>query len=468
VTDNNNTLPILLVDDEVQILRSTSLTLRTAGFAEVATLSDSREVLGFIKATPVAAALIDLNMPNMNGEILLASIKEHHPEVPVIILTAANEIELAVRCMRAGATDYLVKPVEKTRLISAVNRALETRELQQEISNLRASLLSRSIKNLDAFKHIVTDNESMASLFCYVEAISRTPQPVLITGETGTGKELFARAIHKASGRKGAFVAVTVSGLDDATFSDTLFGHKKGAFTGAEQKREGLIASAQNGTLFLDEIGDLSPQSQVKLLRMLQEREYYPLGDDQPKISNARIIVATNIDLNDALERGHFRQDLFYRLRPHHVHIPPLRDRIDDVPGLVELFAEKASAELGLPPPNIPAALYQLLQTYHFPGNVRELEGMVFDAVARLKSSTLSLHSFRQAMGIQQTIDPPIPTEVPTVGFEQRHPLPTLKQAEDALIREALHRAGDNQGIAANLLGITRQALNKRLLRARE
>lgn len=467
MTTNADALPVLLVDDECQILRSTALTLRTAGIANVATLSDSRQVLEFMKQTPVSAALLDLNMPHIDGEQLLAHIKEHHPEVPVIILTAANEIELAVRCMRAGAHDYLVKPVEKTRLISAVNRAVENRGLQDEIDNLRAGLLSRKLKNPSAFSHIVTASDAMQDLFCYIEAISRTQQPVLITGETGTGKELFAKAVHQASGRRGDFVAVTVSGLDDTTFSDTLFGHRKGAFTGAEQKREGLIASAQDGTLFLDEIGDLSTPSQVKLLRLLQEREYYPLGEDQPRISNARIVVATNVDLRSALETGQFRQDLYYRLRPHHVQIPPLRERIDDIPALVEMFVDKAAAELDDTPPAIPVALYQLLKTYNFPGNVRELEGMVFDAVARQTSGVLALQSFRQAMGLTAE-SPTSPAESVENGFVHLPQLPTLKEAEEALIRAALQRADDNQGVAANLLGITRQALNKRLIRARE
>ena len=468
VTLSADSLPVLLVDDECQILRSTSLTLRTAGIANVATLSDSREVLDFIKSTPIAAALLDLNMPHISGEELLTQIKTECPEVPVIILTAANEIELAVQCMRAGADDYLVKPVEKTRLISAVNRAVETRSLHDEIVHLRAGLLSRELKHPQAFSHIITASESMQDLFCYIEAISRTSQPVLITGETGTGKELFAKAVHRASGRTGEFIAVTVSGLDDTNFSDTLFGHKKGAFTGAEQKREGLIASAQDGTLFLDEIGDLSIPSQVKLLRLLQEREYYPLGEDQARISNARIVVATNVDLKSAIESGDFRQDLYYRLRPHHVQIPPLRERIEDIPALVELFVDRAANELGDTTPTIPAALYQLLKTYAFPGNVRELEGMVFDAVARQHSSVIALQSFRQAMGLEVDSQPLDAEQSTFHQFEQLDHLPTLKEAEDALIREALARADDNQGVAANLLGITRQALNKRLIRARE
>lgn len=461
-------LPVLLVDDESQILRSTSIALRTAGVERVATINDAREVMAFLAEQPIAAALLDLNMPYIGGEQLLKDIKEQYPEVPVIILTAANEIELAVQCMRHGATDYLVKPVEKTRLLSAVKRAIETRNLQDEIQHLRQGMLSRKLDNPEAFKHIIADQDSMQDLFCYIEAISKTSQPVLISGETGTGKELFARAVHQASGRSGPFIATTVAGLDDVNFSDTLFGHKKGAFTGAEQKREGLISAAQDGTLFLDEIGDLSPTSQVKLLRLLQEKEYHPLGEDQPRITNARIVVATHVTLSEAIQKERFRADLYYRLRPHHVHIPPLRERLDDIPGLVEYFTDKAATELQRKAPNIPPALYQLLRCYGFPGNVRELEGMVFDAVARQKGGTLSLHSFRIAMGLDEAVEAPPNNKngAPELTFPET--LPTLKEIEEALIEEALQRANDNQGIAASLLGMTRQALNKRLIRARD
>ena len=461
-TDSNPA--VLLVDDESKLLRSTSLTLRTSGIGHVHTINDSRDVETFLEAECVAVALIDLNMPHMNGVELLSLLNERFPRISVIILTAANEVDSAVNCMKNGAFDYLVKPVEKTRLINAVNHALESHNLHNELSSLRNSLLTREVTHPEAFGHIITENASMHDLCCYVDAISQSTQPVLITGETGTGKELFAKAVHNASGRSGQFLAVAVSGLDDTAFSDTLFGHKKGAFTGADSKRDGLIASAQDGTLFLDEIGDLSPPSQVKLLRLLQEREYYALGEDTPKTTNARIVVATNVDLPQAIETGRFRQDLYFRLKPHQVHIPALKDRLDDIPLLVEHFVRQAAKDLGRTIPNIPLALYQLLNTYTFPGNIRELEGMIFDAVARHKGSSLSLEAFRNAIGLSEH------EELPAQGMSFNFPdkLPTIKQLEDALIQEAITRADGNQGIAAGLLGLTRQALNKRLIRARE
>lgn len=458
---------VLLVDDELPLLRSTGLVLRTAGIESIHAISDSREVETFLASNAVSVALIDLTMPHMSGSELLQKIRVSHPEIAVIILTAANEVETAVGCMRQGAFDYLVKPVDRNRLVNSVNRALDTQSLRDEVTYLRQSLLTRALSRPEAFEHIITEHESMKDLCCYIDAISQSTQAVLITGETGTGKELFAKAVHNASNRTGQLVAVTVSGLDDATFSDTLFGHKKGAFTGAENKRDGLIASAENGTLFLDEIGDLSISSQVKLLRLLQEREYYPLGEDVAKISNARIVVATNVALDDVIQNGKFRQDLYFRLKPHHVHIPPLRARLEDLPLLVDHFVERAAAELKKPPPSVPVALYQLLNTYDFPGNVRELEGMVFDAVARQQGPTLALNVFRKAIGIdEKSLPKEAEDALPDVAFPAR--LPSLKEMESNLINEALKRANGNQGIAAGLLGITRQALNKRLIRSRD
>jgi len=262
-----------------------------------------------------------------------------------------------------------------------------------------------------------------------------------------------------------------VAGLDDVAFSDTLFGHHKGAFTGAERPREGLIAAAAGGTLFLDEIGDLRESSQVKLLRLLQERTYYPLGADQLRASQARIVVATNADLAQVVGQGKFRKDLLYRLRGHHIRIPPLRERTDDIPLLLNHFLEKAAQALNKPAPTAPLALYSLLRSYHFPGNVRELEAMIHDAVTRQQGGTLSLRSFREAMGDERALEESdeAPSGAAVANLAKLFPegLPTLKEAEHYLIEEALRRADRNQGIAANMLGITRQALNKRLVRER-
>jgi DNA-binding NtrC family response regulator len=288
----------------------------------------------------------------------------------------------------------------------------------------------------------------------------------LVTGETGVGKELVSKAIHKLSQRKGAFVPVNVAGLDDSVFADTLFGHKKGAFTGADQARSGLVDQASGGTLFLDEIGDLSPASQVKLLRLLQDGEYFPLGSDVGKRSDARVVVATNQDIQSLQESGKFRKDLYYRLCAHQVCIPPLRERLEDLPVLLDHFLEKASETMGKKKPTPPRELLTLLATYPFPGNIRELQSLVLDAVSNHKSGKLSMEPFKSYLRQKQTASDIDPKQVSqgeklTVFFSEQ--LPTLKQTEQLLISEAMKRARHNQAIAAQWLGITRQALNKRL-----
>jgi DNA-binding NtrC family response regulator len=267
--------------------------------------------------------LLDLSMPHISGGELLSLVNKDFPEVPIIIITGSNDVETAVACMKSGAFDYMVKPVEKSRLISGVKRAIEIRELQRENRLLRARVLLGEMEHPEAFSEIITDSEAMRSIFQYIEAISNTSQPVLITGETGVGKELVARAIHRLSNRKGDFVPVNVAGLDDNIFADTLFGHKKGAFTGADQPRSGMIEQASGGTLFLDEIGDLSPASQVKLLRLLQDGEFFPLGSDIVKHSDARVVVATNQNLQAFRNQGGFARTSITGSAPITFIFPP-------------------------------------------------------------------------------------------------------------------------------------------------
>lgn len=461
---------VLLVDDEPRTLLSFSTLLKSSGLHRVVSIEDSRRVMPFLEKNPVTLVVLDLSMPFIPGRDLLVEIRERFPEIPVIIMTATNEIDTAVECMKNGAVDYLVKPVEKNRFISSIRRALEIQSLKQEVSHLKKHILSDKLANPGAFSHIISRDKHMFSIFKYIEAISPSPQPVVITGETGVGKELVARAIHLCGKPGKEFVAVNVAGLDDTMFSDTLFGHKKGAFTGADAAREGLIARAAGGTVFLDEIGDLNPLSQVKLLRLIQEYEYYPLGSDVPKKTDAHIIVATNRDLQQLMETDKFRNDLYFRLRAHHIHVPPLRDRREDVPLLLDHFLEKAARSLGKKVPASPPQLSNLLSAYDFPGNVRELESLVYDAVSRHKSGILALESFKRVIGAEALeIEAAGDAAVPLKGNQPLEAIfgkfPTLKQIEDYLVDEALARADGNQGVAAAFLGITRQALNKRLKR---
>jgi DNA-binding NtrC family response regulator len=455
--------PVMLVDDEEQALNSFELTLRSARMNHFIRCQDSREVMRLLAEQEVEVMMLDLRMPHLSGEELLPMIASDFPEVPVIVITGANDVDTAVKCMKAGAFDYMVKPVEKNRLVAGVRRAIEIRELQRENRMLRAQVLTGQVEHPEAFSHIVTCSPAMRSIFQYIEAISTSPRPVLITGETGVGKELVARAVHALSGRKGRFVPVNVAGLDENVFADTLFGHKKGAFTGADQARSGLLEHASGGSLFLDEIGDLHAASQVKLLRLLQEGEFFPLGSDVPKRSDARVVVATNQNLGALKASGTFRKDLYYRLCDHHVHIPPLRERLEDLPLLVEHFLEKASKTLDKKKPTPPDELLTLLSTYDFPGNIRELESMLIDAVSAHKGGKLSMESFKGHIFKDRVPhDQDLSKECQScMTFAEK--LPTLKEAEDQLIREALQRAEGNQSIAALYLGISRQALNKRL-----
>ena len=458
--------PILLVDDESTILLAIDTTLQLAGLNHTISCQDSRKVMNILSGQRIEAILLDLNMPNVDGHRLLDDVRRDYPDVPVIIVTGAVDVETAVRCIKAGAFDYIVKPVEPDRLVTAVNRAIAFQELKRENQSLRRHMLGNDLEQPEAFDHIITANPTMLTLFKYVESIARTSQAVLIRGETGVGKELFAKAIHRLSGVKGKFVAVNAAGLDDTIFSDTLFGHAKGAFTGADSPRGGLIDQADGGTLFLDEIGDLTQASQVKLLRLLQEGEYFALGDDVARSANTRIIAATNQQLSTLLKEGRFRKDLNYRLRTHHIHIPPLRDRLDDLALLIDHFLDKAAAQLKKPKPRVPSELVDILSNYAFPGNVRELESMLFDAVSRHQSGILSMAAIRPLiLGDQSTSDPPAPlpseSTGPTIVFPGR--LPTIRQATRLLVEEAMRRSSGNQSRASAILGISQQAWRKRL-----
>ena len=458
--------PVLLVDDEEDVLFGSSYLLRMYGVKPVVTLQDARTLLPYLKNNPVSVVVLDLFMPHISGVELLPEIVRHHPEVPVVVMTASQEVDTAVSCMKVGAFDYLVKPVEESRFVSSVRRAQEVRSLRAQVGSLRQSLLNDALEHPEAFSHIVTADRGMETVFQYVEAIADSREPVLITGETGTGKELIAQAVHALSGRGGELVCLNAAGLDDNMFSDALFGHVKGAFTGAQKARRGLIAQAAGGTLFLDEIGDLGQASQVKLLRVLQDREYYPLGSDAPRVTDARIVAATNQPLQKRMSGGQFRQDLFFRLSSHPVDLPPLRERVDDIPILVRHFIDEAANAMGKSALSPPDELLTLLSVYHFPGNIRELRALIYDAVAQHRiGPVIGLTSFKKVMQTGRvTVD-----EMPSMDAEPGCRLkiagrfPTLKEADDFLVREAMRRAKNNQGIAATLLGITRQSLNRRV-----
>ena len=458
------TLPVLLVDDENAWLNSFGLTLHASGINNVVTCNDSRKVIELLKEQEISALVLDLTMPHLPGDELLPQIVQDFPEIPVLIITGLDQVETAVSCMKLGAYDFFTKVTEESRLVTGVKRAIDLGALRRENSSLKEHFLEDKLNHPEAFSHIITHNKSMRSIFQSIEAIATTGEPVLITGETGSGKELFAQAIHRLSGRSGEFVAVNIAGLDGTMFADTLFGHKKGAFSGADQSRKGLIATGSDGSLFLDEIGDLTQGSQVKLLRLIQEREYYALGSDIARSTNARMIFATHRDLDSLQESGEFRKDLFFRLRTHHVHIPPLRDRLDDLPLLLDHFLEDAADRLNKQKPAYPNELSILLGTYNYPGNVRELQSMVLDALSKHKSRTLSMDVFKKYIEHRLGNSNEVVEEVTgETVYSILGVLPTLKESSRLLVKEALLRAQGNQAIAAQMLGITRQALNWRL-----
>lgn len=449
---NDATLPVVVVDDDQEMLQIYRTLLQGHGISAVRTFMDGETLLPFLREHEAAAVVLDLGLPTVSGRDLLPKLVEEFPHLPIVIITGLAEVGQAVSCMRAGACDYLLKPIDNKLFLSAIDHALGLGEDETLLRRRRMP-----------FPDIVTEDRQMLRLLKRSQAVSHTGQPVLITGETGVGKELFAEAVHRCSGKAGTLVTVNVAGLDDAVFSDTLFGHRKGAFTGAQDNREGLIKKASGGTLFLDEIGDLREGAQVKLLRLIQEHEYLPLGSDTAVKSDAGIVVATNRDLKLLLEQGKLREDLYYRLSCHRIHIPPLRERKGDIPLLLDHFVTLAARELGRKRPWYPVELPRLLQQYRFPGNVRELQAMVYDAVALHEKGPLSLGGFRSRMNIAS--GPLITVEEHEVVRVTFNGFPSIREAQSQLISEALRMSNGNQGEAATLLGISRQALNNRLRR---
>jgi DNA-binding NtrC family response regulator len=416
---------ILVVDDEESALRGARRTLRTHGFEHVLTCDDPREVSSILETHRVSLLLLDLLMPQKSGEEVLGEVTRLHPELPVVVVTAEQDARTAVRCMKQGAVDYLLKPVTSEQLAETVERALEQSALRWENARLREQFFAEKVLQPECFEEILTRDPGMLRMFGYLEAISRGTQPVLITGETGTGKELVARALHAVSGREGNFVAVNVAGLDDTMFSDTLFGHTTGA------------------------------------LRLLQEGEYYALGADTPGRLRARVVTATHRDPKE------FRQDLYYRLRAYHVRIPPLRERKGDLPLLVDHFLAQAAADLDKSKPTLPPELFVYLASYDFPGNVRELRSMAFDAVARHGHGVLAIAPFLELMGISEDEDPERPDEAPS-DLRFPYPMPRLRQLEQAAVAVALERVQGNQSAAARMLGVSRPTIARHVQRLHE
>ncbi len=454
---------ILLVDDECDELEAYSLLLSSMGMANIKTLSDSRNVLSTVEKMQSPVVFLDLNMPNKTGQEVLKELKIKKPQVPVIIITADSEIETAVECLKLGAHDYLVKPINLEMFSSALRNALEINLLREEVLSLKGISFNDNPTKNQAFEPIISRSPIMLGLFQYIESIATRGLPVLILGETGSGKELIAKAIHDISGLQGEFVALDISGLDDTLLSDTLFGHTKGAYTGADFVRSGMLEKAANGTVCLDEIGDLSEASQVKLLRLLQEKIYYPLGSDQPKECHARIITATNKDLSKLAGRdGEFRMDLYYRLSTHLAKLPPLRDRREDIPLLVEHLIASTATAMNKEIPVIGEKALSLLMKHPFWGNIRELKAYISDAVARCNHGRIDVNHLSERLAGSVSVKTQEPGLTNPLEEIFGH-FPTLEELAEFAIDTALHVTENNQSQASQLLGVSRQALNKRL-----
>jgi DNA-binding NtrC family response regulator len=462
---------ILLVDDEQAELDAYSLLLMSMGIRNVTTLNDSRRVLQVLEGMASPILFLDLNMPNMSGQDVLREMKAKKPQIPVIIITANSEIETAVECLRLGAHDYLVKPIDLKMFSSALRNALEIGLLRNEVMSLKGISFDPGPHANPAFKPIITQDPVMFGIFQYIESIAGSGLPTLILGETGSGKELIARAIHEVSGLTGEFVAVDISGLDDTLFSDTLFGHTRGAFTGADSGRSGLLEKARGGTIFLDEIGDLSEVSQVKLLRLLQEKIYYPLGSDQPEAMSGQGHHRRQQGSQQAGGPGRAvpHGSLLSSEHPSHPPAAPARPprrhpsarRVSDCRGRQRPCRQELSRQS--------AAKLCVAPASPLLGNIRELKTYIFDAVARCGDGEISdrLLSGRLAgAALPSTpVTPPPPAGTPLETVFGR--FPTLDELTDFAVKEALASSGNNQSQAARLLGISKQALHKRLKKTR-
>ena len=437
---------ILLVDDDESLLRVTEKQLADAGY-DVRTASSGEVALEAFDPGSTDLVVTDLQMPGMDGLALLAEVVRRDPDATVILITAYGTVESAVEAMKAGAVDFLEKPFRREVLLLAVSRALRLRQLETENVRLKHELLDRF-----SFARIIGGSAAMKDVFRTLARVAGADVSVVVRGESGTGKELVARAIHYQGTRaEGPFVAVNCAAIPESLLESELFGHVRGAFTGADADRRGRFREADGGTLFLDEIGEMKPDLQVKLLRVLSDGDVRPVGAESSVTVDVRLIAATNRDLEAALEDGTLRRDLFYRIAVVTIEMPPLRDRRDDIPLLASHFLEKSGAAGTKMTPEFLRAL----RRYRWPGNVRELQNTIERALVLTDDAT-TLGPDDLPDSVKLGPDPNFTLEIPDEGI-------SLAEVEKDLIRQALQKSEGNQSRAARLLGITRQTLLYRL-----
>jgi DNA-binding NtrC family response regulator len=438
---------ILVVDDDQAVLNYLNVFLLQAGEFEIALLSDSARAPRMLLEGAFDVVLLDMDMPEVSGLDILKIANENSVETEVIVLTGVEDIELAVSAMKLGAFDYLTKPVANDTLLATIHAAMESRSARVRPAEEQEASRS-ALAHPEAFADIITADEGMIRIFQTVEKLAPTENSILIWGESGTGKELVARAIHRLSRRGGGhFVAVNAGAFADELFASEFFGHQKGAFTGAHADKRGFLDEADNGTLFLDEIGELALPIQVKLLRVLQEGEFFRIGSTKNLKVNVRIIAATNKNLFEETRKGNFRKDLFYRLNMNSVYLPPLKERRGDIPLLIRRFLERFNEQNGKHIEAVSEAAMKLLAQYDYPGNIRELmnivnSGVIIESSRELRKKSLPQY-FLESVSADESAAPSVPQQ-------------TLRDVEREHIARVLRFTGGNKTHAAKILGISR------------
>jgi two-component system, NtrC family, response regulator AtoC len=444
---------ILIVEDEPKMLRLLDLNLQEEGYV-IHTAPDAEKGLNLLRQEKIDLVLTDLKLPGMNGLEFLQAVKRSNASIPVVLITAYGTVETAVEAMKAGASDYVLKPFSLEEIKLILRKELDVRNLREENRTLREALGRRY-----EFKNIVARSPAIQEVLAKVEQVAPTNSTVLLGGESGVGKDMIARAIHQHSRRApGPFIKINCTAIPENLLESELFGYEKGAFTGAAASKPGKFELADKGTIFLDEIGDVPGTTQVKLLRVLQEREFERLGGTKTLKVDVRVVAATNQDLRAALEQGTFREDLYYRLNVVPISIPPLREHKEDIPYLADFFLERFARDSGKNLSGIAPEAMKVLTGFHWPGNVRELENIIERAVVMAAGTRIDVGDIHLDVALAK---PAVAADGPAAPF-----LPegmTLEQHEDELIQEALRRAGGNKSQAARILGLSRNALRYRL-----
>ena len=438
---------IFVVDDEQSLREYLSIFLAKSGY-KVRTFASGTELLENLQEHLPDLILLDLKMPGMDGIQVLEKVQALDPDIPVIIMTAYGTIQSAIEAIQKGAFYYITKPFELSELKIQIQKALEYRQLKRE--NLRLK------QELSLNFQIVGQNPEFLKVLDMVKRVAKTDATVLIQGESGTGKELIARALHQNSLRSPyPFIAINCAALPEELLESELFGYERGAFTGATTSKEGLFRAAHRGTLFLDEIGEISPRIQVKLLRALQEKEIIPLGSTRAIQVDVRIIASTNRNLEDLMRQGVFREDLYYRLNVITIRVPPLRERKDDIPLLVNHFVKKYAKKHAIPPKRVPKEVMQILMNYSWPGNVRELENAIERAMILSPGEELSPQALPpQILGMKADEEIPLPPAILT-----------LEELERRYILKVLEEVGWDKVRAAQILGINLSTVYRKLAR---